>query len=648
VLGATRSESAHFVVTSIDPVTGAVLATNAYNNEFAGRVAFLWMNDKKRTVSGDRTTFLGPNGDLQRPAAMSDEHLPGKVGAGLDPCAAVRGYFQLAPRSEHTVTFLLGEGKDLAEAQTLIASANTLEAVEHLFQDSWNSWEQTLNSIQVKTPDPGFDLMLNRWLLYQTYSCRFLSRSAFYQSGGAFGFRDQLQDAMALVYTDPKILRDHLLRCAAHQFLEGDVQHWWHAPTGRGVRTRSSDDLLWLPYGTAHYIRITGDKALLDEAAPYLEAPPLAPEEMEAYLQPVTSKIQGSLYDHCVKAIEHSMKFGAHGLPLIGAGDWNDGMNRLGIQGRGESVWLAWFQICILKEFAEFCELRHDNARAGKFRKTAMNLIAAVEQHGWDGEWYRRGFDDEGIPFGSKQNQECRIDSIAQSWAVLSHSADPSRAKKAMESVERLLIRSQDQLALLLTPPFGGRASLPAAGTTPRDPGYIKGYPAGIRENGGQYNHAATWLIAAFAELGRPEKALELFHLCNPVTRASTREKAENYKVEPYVAVADIYSHPSHTGRGGWSWYTGSAGWLYRAGLEWILGLRLQGDHFTLNPCIPPSWPGYQLTFRHGASTYDITVENRSGDGCCIQSMEMDGLPLEGNSIRLTGTTGLHHVTAIL
>lgn len=643
-LGVDRSQSARFVVTSIDPLTGAILATNAYNNEFAGRVAFLWMNNKQRTVSGDRTTFLGPNGDLRRPAAMSAAHLSGKVGAGLDPCAAVRAQIQLAPLSEHTVLFLFGEGKDPAEVRKVIQSFNTVESVESAHQDCRGSWEATLNSIRVKTPDPGFDLMLNQWLLLQTYTSRFFSRSAFYQSGGAFGFRDQLQDAMALVYSNPQLMREHLLRSAARQFVEGDVQHWWHPPTGRGVRTRSSDDLLWLPYCTAHYIRTTGDIGVLEETAPYLEAPPLAPEQMEAYLQPVTTKTDGSLYEHCVRMIEYSMKFGAHGLPLMGSGDWNDGMNRLGIAGKGESLWLAWFQISILKQFADICESRHDNGRAETFRKTAAGLIAAVEEHGWDGEWYRRGFDDDGTPFGSSVNDECRIDSIAQSWAVLSHSADPVRAKTAMESVERLLIYPRDQLALLLTPPFGG-ASAPAA-VTLRDPGYIKGYPAGIRENGGHYNHAATWLIAAFAELGLPDKAFELFHMCSPITHSSSREKAERYKVEPYVAVGDIYSHATHIGRGGWSWYTGSAGWLYRAGLEWILGFKLQGDHFTLKPCIPASWPGFEITFRHGASTYHITVT--TSDGSLAPSLELDGQPLEGNSIPLSGPAGEHHVTAKL
>ncbi len=638
VLGVTRSQSAQFVVTSIDPVTGAILSTNSYNNEFAGKIVFLWMNDKKRTVSADRTTFLGPQGDPRSPAALSYEQLSGRVGAGLDPCAAVQGQIHLNPLSEHTAIFLFGEAKDIAEVRKLIESFSTVESVEHGYQSCRDSFEKTFDSIQVKTPDTGFDLLLNQWLLYQTYSCRFFSRSAFYQSGGAFGFRDQLQDAMAFVYSDPKLTREHLLRCASRQFLEGDVQHWWQPPTGRGVRTRSSDDLLWLPYCTAHYINTTGDFDVLDELVPYIEAPLLADDQMDAYLQPATSNIHGTLYEHCLKAIEHSMKFGEHGLPLIGAGDWNDGMNRLGIEGKGESVWLAWFQISVLKGFITLCESRHDQDHAKKFRKVMADLTDAVEKHGWDGEWYRRGYDDQGVPFGSNQNGECKIDSIAQSWAVLSHAADPARSKKAMESVERLLIRPNDQLALLLTPPFVD---------TPRDPGYIKGYLAGIRENGGQYNHAAVWLIAAFAELGQSKKAFEIFEMCSPVHRASNREKAEKYKVEPYAGVGDVYSHPSHIGRGGWSWYTGSAGWLYRVGLEWILGFRLQQNHFTLKPCIPTSWPGYELTFRYADAIYHIKVINKSGDGCCVKEMQMDGQTVEMNAIKLD-TAGTHSITAIL
>ena len=601
-LGVTRDQSAHFITTSIDPATGALLATNFYNNEFAERVTFLWMNDKKRTVSGDRTLFLGPNGTLQNPLAMKTEALSGKVGAGLDPCASMRGQIQLNPLSEHTVIFLFGQEANVSEVRQLILSLNSLPAVDQAYDRACRYWDDLLSSVQVKTPDPVFDLMMNRWLLYQTYSCRFHSRSAFYQSGGAYGFRDQLQDSMAFVYSNPKAFRDHLLLCASRQFLEGDVQHWWHPPTGRGVRTRSSDDLLWLPYCTSFYVQSTGDHSVLDQTAPYLEAPLLAPDEMEAYQVPVQSKTTGSLYDHCVNAIDFSLKFGLHELPLIGAGDWNDGMNRLGIRGKGESVWLAWFQIDILQRFVLICEQRNDSHRAQSYRETAERLVAAVERYGWDGSWYRRGFDDDGVAFGSASNHECKIDSIAQSWAVLSHKAKPERARKAMKSVQEFLIDSKHQLALLFTPPFVH---------TERDPGYIKGYPAGIRENGGHYNHAATWLITAFAELGMPDQAIELFHFSCPATRSSNRHEAEKYRVEPYAAVGDIYSHSAHKGRGGWSWYTGSAGWLYRAGLEWILGFRLANDEPQVQPALPSFWDGYELTFRKDSTAYHVKVKGK-------------------------------------
>jgi cyclic beta-1,2-glucan synthetase len=604
VLGFARSNSAHYVVTSIDPVTGALIATNTFNNEFAERQAFVWMNNKKRTVTGDRTMFIGPNGDLSRPAAMSYSQLSGKVGAGLDPCAGIQGQVQLGPLSVETVVILFGEGKDLAEVRNLVQKLENVESVERAYKDAYEYWEKTLGTIQVQTPDQSFDIVMNRWLLYQTYSCRFFSRSGFYQSSGAYGFRDQLQDTLAFIYSKPQISRDHLLLSASRQFLEGDVQHWWHPPSGRGVRTRSSDDMLWLPFCTMHYLQITGETSVLDELVTYLEAPTLAPDQMEAYLQPATSKNYGTLYEHCIRAIEHCMRAGSHDLPLILAGDWNDGMNRLGIQGKGESVWLAWFEISIFQRFAEICESRQDLSRAKNFRDYTKKLLTAIEKHAWDGEWYVRGFDDDGNPFGSNRNRECKIDSIAQTWAVLSQDPETERSRIAMRSVQKLLINSKEKLALLLTPPFS---------ETGRDPGYIKGYPPGIRENGGHYNHAAAWMVATFAELNMPDQAMELFQFCNPLQRSSNFEQAHKYKVEPFAAVGDIYSHPMHIGRGGWSWYTGSAGWLYRAGLEWILGFQLRGDHFTIKPRIPKSWPGFQLTFKHGDAVYHITVENRGG-----------------------------------
>ena len=601
VLGVTRSRSSHFVITSVDSETGAVFATNPYNNEFASRVAFLWMNDRERTVTADRTFFLGPNGTHANPAAMSYAYLAGKVGAGQDPCAAVQGYVRLAPLSEHTAIFLFGQAADAETARKIIHEYSAADAVERSYEQVYNEWDEFLGRVQVNTPEPAMNVLMNRWLLYQTYACRLLSRSAFYQSSGAYGFRDQLQDVMALVYSSPTVVREHLLRAASHQFAEGDVQHWWHPPTGRGVRTRISDDLLWLPYCAAYYVRATGDHTVLEEPVPFLQGPVLGPGEMESYFEPQKAIAGGTLYEHCIKAIEISLKCGDHGLPLMGSGDWNDSMNRLGIQGKGESVWLGWFLIVVLNEFARICDQRYDSSHSTIFRRHASELAAALQAHGWDGQWFVRGFDDEGNAFGSYNNQECRIDSISQSWAVLSHSADEERASMAMQSVERMLLDLNEQMALLLTPPFVH---------TLRDPGYIKGYLAGIRENGGHYTHAAAWLIAAYAEMKQPEKALQLFHMCSPLQHSHDSAGAEKYKLEPYVTAADIYSHPFHRGRGGWSWYTGSAAWLYRAVLEWILGFRLEGNQLRIIPCIPSDWPGYEIIYRFGSSTYHIQVMN--------------------------------------
>lgn len=625
VLGAKRSLSAPFIITSIDPRSGALVAVNPYNNEFAERAAFLWINDKKRTVTADRTFFLGAAGDLANPAAMSFAHLAGKVGAGPDPCAAVQGEVRLAPLSEYTVILLFGQAANKASVNEIVNRFQSVEAVETAYVQTHKEWDRVFGAVQVKTPEPMMDLLLNRWLLYQTYSCRFFSRSAFYQSGGAFGFRDQLQDSLAFLQSSPEKTRKHLLRAASRQFLEGDVQHWWHPPTGRGVRTRISDDLLWLPYCTAHYVRATGDIGVLEEPVPYLKADVLEPQEMEKYFQPEVSSIQGTLFEHCIQALEYTLKkIGSHGIPLMGSGDWNDGMNRLGMEGRGESVWLGWFLSVVLREFSDICYRRMDQDRAQKYKEASAQIVQAIEDHGWDGEWYVRGFDDDGKPFGSSENKECRIDSIAQSWAVLSHAADSDRTRRAMRSVEQLLIKESERLALLFAPPFV---------ETPRDPGYIKGYLAGIRENGGHYNHAAAWLIAAFAELGDPEKALKIFEMCNPLAHSSDRSRAEKYKLEPYATAGDIYSHPSHMGRGGWSWYSGSAAWLYRAGIEWILGLRIEnGNRLRIAPCIPPSWPGFEVTYRYGKTLYRITVQNDSRD-------------LTENTIDLFDDGGEHTVT---
>ncbi|MGD0906299.1 MAG: glucoamylase family protein [Candidatus Acidiferrales bacterium] len=640
VLGTSRGATAPYIITEIDPQTGALFARSAWTGEFGGRIAFADLAGRQTSYSADRTEFIGRNGGPERPAGLASEgSLSGKVGAGLDPCAALQTSVELRAGARVEIIFFLGQAENGDRARELLSRYRAAD-LNQVLRDVTGRWDDILGGLHITTPDRGMDIILNRWLLYQTLSCRIWGRAGFYQVSGAYGFRDQLQDVMAFMTAKREVTREQILRAAAHQFLAGDVQHWWHPPSGRGVRTRISDDRLWLPYVVIQYMEATGDSAVLDETVPFLEGDALAEGHAESYFQPRVSSESRSLFEHCARALDCSLRVGSHGLPLMGTGDWNDGMNRVGQNGKGESVWLGWFQHTILWEFAKVAAARGEHERAEVWRLQVSALKAALEKDGWDGGWYRRAYFDDGTPLGSATNMECRIDSIAQSWGVLSGAAEPGRAARAMAAVDQQLVNASSGLILLLTPPFD---------RTPQDPGYIKGYVPGIRENGGQYTHAAVWTVMAFAALGDGNKAGELFRMLNPINRTTTRAGVQRYKVEPYVLAGDVYAQAPHVGRGGWTWYTGSAGWLYRAGMEWILGFRVRGAILSIDPCIPRAWPGYSMSFRYHSATYNIKVENPLGVSRGVTKIEVDGKPVTGfPNIALVDDGTVHQVLIIL
>jgi cellobiose phosphorylase len=599
VLGDLRPKSAMHVVTEIDAKTGALFASNPYNTEFAGRVAFFDTDDMSRTITCDRTEFIGRNGTLRSPAAMSRAHLSGRVGVALDPCAAIQVPFDLADGRQRELVFRLGVGQNADEAGTLAERFRGSDAARGALEEVRGYWNHTLDAVRIETPEPSLDVMANGWLLYQTLACRIWARTGYYQPGGAFGFRDQLQDAMALVHAEPRLLRKQLILCASRQFVEGDVQHWWHPPSGRGVRTHCSDDYLWLPLATYRYVLATGDTEVLEESIPFRVGRPLKAEEDSYYDLPTQSDETASLYDHCVRAIRHGSSVGERDLPLMGSGDWNDGMNMVGAGGKGESVWLAFFRHEVYLRFAELARARGDLPFAESCGRDARRMRDSAESAGWDGGWYRRAYFDDGSALGSAENDECQIDSIAQSWSVLSGAGEVARSRAAMEALDLRLVRREPRLVQLLDPPFD-RSTL--------NPGYIKGYPPGVRENGGQYTHAAVWAAMAFAALGDSRRAWDLLDMINPVNHSRTPAETAIYRVEPYVMAADVYAYPPHTGRGGWTWYTGSAGWMYRLIVESLLGLRREGESLRLVPCIPADWKSFKIHYRYRETLYHITI----------------------------------------
>jgi len=625
VMGERRASNAPYITTGIDPRSGAILARNSFNTELPGNVVFLNVNHPERFLSTDRTEFMGRNGTLAHPAAMDRAGLSGKTGAAVDPCAAMQVIVSLEPGQYRDVVFILGAARSTNEARKLIRRSRSKTAAQRAHNSIRLYWNRMIRTVQVETPDKAVDFLANGWLLYQTLSSRIWGRSGFYQSGGAYGFRDQLQDVMALTIVDPSLARAHLLLSASRQFAEGDVQHWWHPPAGRGVRTKFSDDFLWLPLAVSRYVEATGDRNVLDERIRYLQGRALRPDEEAYYDLPIISSEEGTLYEHCARSLKYAFRYGQHGLPLMGCGDWNDGMNLVGAGGKGESVWLGFFLHHVIQKFAEVARLRGDQPFVVRLAEEAARLTENLETNGWDGAWYRRAYFDDGRPLGSEESPECKIDAIPQSWAVLSGAGDRARTRKAMASVSERLVDTEARLIQLFDPPFD---------LSDLDPGYIKGYVPGVRENGGQYTHAAVWTVMAFAQLGENRRAWDLLSLINPILHGATYEDAKVYKVEPYVLAADVYSRPPHRGRGGWTWYTGSCGWMYRMILETLLGLNVYHDRLRFNPRLHPDWDRVKIGYRYRSTLYDISYV-RTGSGDHVEAV------LLGDEVQADGSIAL-------
>jgi len=638
VLGTTRESTRVAVSTSYDTVNDTLLAANPLGL-FPGHRAFMCATRPIASVCADREEFFGTTGSRRAPEALSRVRLSGTVGAGLDPAGALHIELEVPAGETVDLAVILGHADSFEQAQVLSAKYRREGAVNDALGRARKVWVELLGAVRIKTPDRALDLMQNNWLLYQSLSSRVWGRTGFFQSSGAFGYRDQLQDVLASVHARPAIAREHILRSASRQFVEGDVQHWWHEETGHGLRSRCSDDMLWLPFVTAEYVRITGDRSVLDEQVPFLAERVLAPGEEDLFSAPPASDERASVYEHCKRAIDVGITAGEHGLPLMKSGDWNDGMNRIGHEGKGESVWLAWFLAKTLGEFAQVARLMGDREREAMCLETGKRIARAVDEHAWDGEWYRRVSFDEGKWLGSKESPECAIDAIAQSWAVIAGVGDPERAATAVAASEARLIVPSLRMMKLLDPAFEH---------THPHPGYIQSYPAGIRENGGQYTHGVLWTVLALTLLGAGDRAGELLGLLNPIRHADTPDGIQRYRVEPYVVAADVYGGSGYEGRGGWTWYTGAAGWMYRIGLEYVIGLRRRGRTLAVTPCIPSSWASFEIDYKFGSANYHIVVENPERVSHGVIRLEIDGVRTNDGYIRLESDDKQHEVRVTL
>lgn len=639
VLGVTDEETEKLLETDI--ADDIVIVRNPANTEFKGSTLFIGTSEDIRSYTGDRNEFLGSIPNYEMPEGMKRVRLSNTLGIGYNPCVVLEVNIRLQPNEQKEIVFLLAEDKDRESGCKLIGRYKDIQFAKEALESTKQFWESLVSTIQVDTPDEAMNYMMNQWLIYQTVVSRIWARAGFYQVGGAYGARDQMQDATNMIYHLPEITKDQILNNCAHQFKEGDIQHWWHptpnSQVHKGIRSRYSDDLLWLPLGVAKYIKVTGDVNILKEEVPFIESPTLKETEMERYEMPTILDEIASVYEHCIRAIERALKFGDKGLPLMGGGDWNDGMNKVGYQGKGQSVWLGWFLATVLKEFIQVCELMEDYERANRYRQIISQLKEALEKNAWDGEWYIRAFFDDGTPLGSKENSECMIDSIAQSWSVISGIASAQRSKMALESLEKYLINEEEGIIALLTPPFSD---------SDLDPGYIKSYVPGVRENGGQYTHAAIWAVKAFAMLGEGDRAYNLFRLINPINHSRTSIESAKYKVEPYVVTADVYTNPQHLGRGGWTWYTGSSGWMYIVGLEDILGFKIEKNKLIIDPCIPKNWGEFSIRYRHKSTNYNIKVVNPSKVNKGVRKVYLDYSPVEDKCIELIDD-GKEHIVLV-